>query len=99
MGWGCETESKYGHAVFLCYDADVMGRSDGTGDRSLLLVIWEALSGVEGSAALRDLDDDGGLDVAMEGLKRAGEGFGEWDVPSGLENCVGDGRRGYVLGE
>ncbi len=61
--------SRYGHAVFLCYDADVVGGGDGTGDGGLLLVIWEALACEEGSAALGDLDDDGGLDVAGEGLK------------------------------
>ena len=58
----------YAHAVLLCDGADVVGGSDGACDGSLLLVIGKAFAGEEGSAALGDLDDDGGLDVAGRGL-------------------------------
>ena len=58
----------YAHAVLLCDGADVVGGGDGACDGSLLLVIGKAFAGEEGSAALGDLDDDGGLDVAGRGL-------------------------------
>ena len=46
----------------------MVGGGDGTCDGGLLLVVCEALACKEGSAALGDLDDDGGLDVAGRGL-------------------------------
>ena len=50
----------YAHAVLLCDGADMVGGSDSACDGSLLLVIGKAFAGEEGSAALGDLDDDGG---------------------------------------
>lgn len=56
------------HAVSGSYCTDEMGGSDGTGDGSLLLVVGEAFSGEESRATLRDLDDDGGFDIAGGGV-------------------------------
>ncbi len=53
------------HSVGLCDGADVVDSSDGTGDGGLLLVVCEAIACEEGGAALGDLYDDGGLDVAL----------------------------------
>ena len=43
--------------------ADMVSSGDSTGNGSLLLVVGKALSCEESGATLRDLDDDGGLDV------------------------------------
>ena len=69
-----EEQAKDAHAVFLCYGPDVVSGGHGTCDGGLLVVVGEALSCEEGGAALGDLEDDGGLDVAKEGLGELGVG-------------------------
>ena len=51
------------HAVRLRHCADVCGGSNGTGDGRLLLVVRKALACKVRASTLRDLDDDGSLDV------------------------------------
>ena len=55
------------HAILLCDRADVVCGSDGTEDRSLLLVVGETLACKVRASALRDLDDDGGFDIPIRG--------------------------------
>ena len=76
-GGTCDFWRKDVHSVFLGYDADMVGSGDSTGDRSLLLVIWKTLAGEKGGTTLGDLDDDGGLDVAVgNGVKKRDDGTG-----------------------
>jgi hypothetical protein len=42
----------------------------GTCDGCLLLIIGKALSGVVSTSALRDLDDDGGLNIPVDVVSR-----------------------------
>lgn len=53
------------HAIVGGDGSDVVGGSGGTGDGGLLLVgVLQALAAEEGSTALRDLEDDGRVDVS-----------------------------------
>lgn len=55
--------ARHLHAVGGGDGADVVGTSDGTGDRSLLVGVVKTLAAEEGGATLRELEDDGGLVV------------------------------------
>lgn len=67
------------HAVGGGDGADVVRGGNGTGDRALLLVVLEALATEEGGTSLRDLEDDGRLDVAGS-LERGDDGRRRRDV-------------------
>lgn len=60
---------------------DESGGGDGTGDRGLLLVgvVLDSLAGPEGGSSLRDLEDDGRVDVSG-GLHGGVGGGGRGDV-------------------
>ena len=57
------------HAVFLGDGADVVGSGDGAEDGCLLLVVREAFAGEVRAATLGDLENDGGLDIPVLGLR------------------------------
>ena len=52
------------HAVRRCHQANMVSSGNCTEDRRLLLVIGKTLAGKVGASTLRNLDDDGRLDVA-----------------------------------
>jgi hypothetical protein len=52
------------HAIDGSDASDKVSGSDGTGDRSLLLVVGNTFTGKVCSTTLRDLEDDGRLDVS-----------------------------------
>ena len=56
----------YSHAVSLGHGADMEGGGDGTSSRGLLLVICETLACKVGGATLRNLQDDGRLQVTTQ---------------------------------
>lgn len=64
-----------------------MSGSDGTSDRSLLLVVGYTLTGEVSGTSLRDLEDDGGLVVAS-GFKSSDDGRGGGDVLRKVEKRV-----------
>ena len=63
---GVICEEHYLHAVGFCDRSDVVGSGDSPGDRGLLFVVGEALTGKVGTASLRDLEDDRRLDVSID---------------------------------
>lgn len=52
------------HAIDGSDASDKVSGSDGTGDRSLLLVVGNTFTGKVCSTTLRDLEDDGRVDVS-----------------------------------
>lgn len=68
--WDAEADL---HAVGFGYTANMVRRGNSTSDRSLLLVICEALAGEVCRASLRDLDNDGSLDITryMQMIRRS----------------------------
>lgn len=59
------TITNCSHAVSFGNGSDVVGSGYCTGDRSLLLVIREALSGKVCSSSLGNLEDNRGFDVSI----------------------------------
>ena len=57
------------HAVCLGDEADMVGGSDGAGDGGLLLVVGEALACKVRTSALGHLEDDGGFDIPVLGVR------------------------------
>ncbi len=50
-------------AVVLGHEPDVLRAGDGAEDGGLLVLVADALAGQEGGAAVRELNDDGRLDL------------------------------------
>ena len=75
--------------------SDESGGGDGTGDRGLLLVgvVLDSLSGPEGGSSLRDLEDDGRVDISG-GLQGGVGGRGRGDVLRSASDGWGRVRRG-----
>jgi len=59
-----EGKEKNSHAIGRCDSSDKVSGSDGTSDRSLLLVVCDTFTGKVGGTTLRELEDDGRVDVS-----------------------------------
>jgi hypothetical protein len=74
-----ETLVSNSHSVGGSDRADVVGGGDGTSDGTLLVSVLESLSTEEGGSSLRNLEDNGRLDVAGS-LEGSNDGRGRGDV-------------------
>jgi hypothetical protein len=71
-----------GNAVDGRNRADVVSGGNRSGNRCLLVLVVDTLSGEESSSSLRSLEDDGRLRIAS-GLEGCNNGRGRCDVHSG----------------
>jgi hypothetical protein len=62
-------------STILCHAPDMLSSCDGTQDAGLLGVVLDALPGHEGGSTVRELNDDGALDVPG-GLENRVDGGG-----------------------